>query len=214
MKSRLIYFINIFRRYRHAALIAFAGRIVLFILGGIAIGLLSAWYTLEKGSPLTTTFSGSWQLWTYDGTVEADPYTLAHMSRSGRLPITSSNALYFIATKDEEGQEIKAECDYLLQGKPLDADWWSLALYHHDGTSLQNHSHRSSLNSSSLLRHQDGHYEISLTRRIRPGNWLQMAGNQPLILMLRLYGIHVTKDTQRSNSIEQNLPIIRRLSCS
>ena len=214
MKSRLIYFINILRRYRHAALIAFAGRIVLFILSGIAIGLLSAWYTIEKGSPLTTSFSGSWHLWTSDGTVGADPYTLAHMSRTGRLPITSSNALYFIATKDKEGREIKAGCDYVLQGKPLDSDWWSLALYHHDGTSLQNHSHRSSVNSATLLRHENGRYEISLTRRARPGNWIEIAGHQPLVLMLRLYGIHASKDTQRSNSIEENLPIIRRLDCS
>ena len=85
MKSRIIYFANIIRRYRHAALLAFAGRIIVFIAGGIAIGLMSAWYMIEKGSPLTTTYSGSWHLWTHDGDVGADPYTLAHMSRGGSL---------------------------------------------------------------------------------------------------------------------------------
>ncbi len=213
MKSRIIYFANIIRRYRHAALLAFAGRILLFIGGGIAIGLVSAWYMIEKGSPLTTTYSGSWRLWTQDGTVGADPYTLAHMSREGRLPITSSSALYFTATTDSEGEEIAADCDYLLAGKPLDTDWWSLALYTRDGASIKNTSGHSSLNSSTLLRANNGNYKINLARSAQSGNWIEITGDRQLVLMLRLYGIHATKDTQRSDSIEQNLPIIRRLDC-
>ncbi len=213
MKSRFVYFKNRIRRYRHAALFGFAGRIVLFILGGITIGTFSAWYMIEKGSALTTTVSGPWRLWVYDGTVGADPYTLAHMSREGRLPITSSNALYFIATTDSEGEQIAADCDYTLSGKPLAADWWSLALYSEDGRSLQNKSHKSSLNSANLLRFENGNYQINLAQEVRPGNWIEMAGNEDLTLLIRLYGIHATKDAKRSNSIEQNLPIIRRLDC-
>ena len=56
MKSRFIYLKNKIRRYRHAPLLGFAGRIMLFILGGIAIGMISAWVMLEKGSPLTQLF--------------------------------------------------------------------------------------------------------------------------------------------------------------
>lgn len=213
MKSRLLYFKNKIRRYRHAPLFGFAGRIVLFILGGITIGLFSAWYMIEKGSSLTTTASGSWHLWVHDGDVGADPYTLAHMSRDGRLPMTSSNALYFVATNDSEGEKIAADCDYSILGKPLDSDWWSLALYTKDGQSIQNKSKRSSINSSSLLRFENGSYEVNLAQKSRPGNWIEITGDEELTLMLRLYGIHVTKDTQRNNSIEQNLPIIRRLDC-
>ncbi len=213
MKSRIIYFANILRRYRHAALLAFAGRILLFIAGGITIGVVSAWYMIEKGSPLTTTYSGSWRLWTQNGTVGADPYTLAHMSREGRLPITSSSALYFTATTDSEGEEIAADCDYALAGKPLDTDWWSLALYTRNGASIKNTSGQSSINSGALLRANNGNYKISLAQTAQPGNWIEISGDKQLVLMLRLYGIHATKDTQRSDSIEQNLPIIRRLDC-
>ena len=213
MKSRFIYLKNKIRRYRHAPLLGFAGRIMVFILGGIAIGMISAWYMLEKGSSLTTTFSGSWRMWSHDGSVGADPYTLAHMSRDGRLPITSSNALYFIANEDAEGEKIAADCDYLISGKPLDADWWSLAIYAKNGQSIKNKSQRSFVNSSSLLRLENGNYRIKLTRNVRPGNWIEISGSQQLTLMLRLYGIHATKDASRNNSIEQNLPIIRRLDC-
>ncbi len=213
MKSRLIYFINVIRRYRHAALLAFAGRIVLFLLGGIAIGLISAWYMIEKGSPLTVSKAGPWQLWPQDGKLGADPYTLAHMSRNGRLPITSSNSLYFKATHDSNGEEIVSDCEYSLSGKPLDSDWWSLALYTPKGASIKNQSNRSSLNSSNILRFGDGSYNIHLAANARPGNWIEISGDEKLVLMLRLYAIHATKDAQRNNSIEQNLPTIRRLDC-
>jgi len=213
MKSRIVYFANIVRRYRHAALLAFTGRIIMFIAGGIVLGMMSAWYMIEKGSPLTTTTSGSWHLWTQDGNIGADPYTLAHMSRGGRLPITSSSALYFTAITDSDGEELATDCDYILAGKPLDTDWWSLALYKRDGTSIRNNSQRSSINSGTLLRENNGNYKISLAQTARPGNWIELAGRQQLVLMLRLYDIHATKDTQRSDSIEQNLPIIRRQDC-
>jgi len=213
MKSRFIYLKNRIKRYRHAPLLGFAGRIMLFILGGITIGLFSAWYMIEKGSPLTTSFSGSWRLWVHDGDVGADPYTLAHMSRDGRLPITSSNALYFVATSDSEGEEIAMDCDYELSGKPLDSDWWSLALYSKDGRSVKNRSNQSSINSNSLLRLENGNYIINLAHKARPGNWVETGGDEQIILLLRLYGIHASKDARRNNSIEQNLPIIRRLDC-
>ena len=213
MKSRFIYLANRLRRYRHAPLLAFAGRIVMFIFGGIAIGMISAWYVLENGSPLTTTTSNSWQLWVHDGDVGADPYTLAHMSRSGRLPITSSNALYFVATLDAEGEKIAADCDYVLSGKPLDSDWWSMALYTKDGRSIKNASERSFVNSSNLLRLANGGYEINLAKNARQGNWIEISGEEELTLILRMYGIHATKDAQRNTSIEQNLPTIRRLEC-
>ena len=213
MKSRLTYLINKMRRYRHAPLINFAGQIVLFILGGICIGMISAWYMIEKGSSLTTSDTGSWKLWMHDGDVGADPYTLAHMSRSGRLPITSSNALYFVAIKDSEDERIAADCDYAVNGKPLDADWWSLAIYSRDGRLINNKSKKPFVNSSSLLRLGDGGYEINLAQKARQGNWIELTGDEDLVLMLRLYGIHATKDTKRNNAIEQNLPTIRRLDC-
>jgi hypothetical protein len=213
MKSRFIYLINKMRRYRHAPLLGFAGQIVFFILGGICIGMISAWYMLEKGSPLTTTSAGSWKVWLHDGDMGADPYTLAHMSRSGRLPITSSNALYFIATEDNEEEGIAADCDYVVAGKPLAADWWSLALYTTDGRLIQGADKTSFVNSSSLLRLADGGYEINLAQKARQGNWIELTGEEDLVLMLRLYGIHATKDTKRNDSIEQNLPTIRRVDC-
>jgi len=213
MKSRYNYLKNKIRRYRHTSLIAFAGRIVLFVFCGVALGMYSAWYMIEKGSALTTIRHSSWQNWFSSGSIGADPYTLAFMARSGRLPITSSSALYFIAKQDDEGETLNAECDYSLLGKPLDTDWWSLAVYDSDGASIHNKDSRSSVNSSGVMRYANGGYLVNLSEQARAGNWIQLGGDDDLVLILRVYGIHGSKDTRRSNAIEENLPIIKRVAC-
>ena len=213
MRARIKYIHSRIRRSPYSGLAAFAGKVTGFILGGTLIGMVSAWYMISKGSPLTTVRTGAWNLWTADGDVGADPYTLAHMARSGRLPMTSRNALYFIARQDSSGEDLYAGCDYVISGKPLEADWWSLALYDRKGRIINTAQGSAYVNSSSLLRLADGGYVIMLGKKMRPGNWIGIEGWENFSIMLRLYGIHASKDTKRDNTIEQNLPIIRRLDC-
>jgi hypothetical protein len=213
MKHKIAYLRSRVMFYRHTPLLLFAGRIVSFIFAGILVGMLSAWYMIEHGTALTTSYAGAWKSWINAGGIDADPYTLASMARSGRLPITTSSALYFTAEVDDDGDRLVASCDYVVSGKSLDADWWSFAVYQPDGRPIRNSLHRASLNSTGMLRLANGGYQITLAARARPGNWIEMGGEEPLVLMIRLYGIHVTKDTQRSSAIEQNLPVVRRLEC-
>jgi hypothetical protein len=213
MKQKIAYLRSRLMFYRHAPLMLFAGRILSFILAGIGLGMLSAWYMIDHGTALTTAHAGPWQSWINSGVVDADPYTRANTARSGRLPMTTSNALYFSAREDSEGDTLNASCDYLVSGKSLDSDWWSFAVYRPDGRPIRNASHRTSFNSTDVLRQANGGYQIALAPRARPGNWIDTSGNDDMVLMLRLYSIHVTKDTQRGTAIEQSLPEIRRLDC-
>jgi hypothetical protein len=213
MKQKIAYLRSRLMFYRHAPLLLFAGRILSFILAGIALGMLSAWYMIDRGTALTTAHIGPWQHWISSGVIDADPYTLANTTRSGRLPMTTSSALYFAAREDSDGRPLHGSCDYQVAGKSLDADWWSFAVYRPDGRPIRNASHRTSFNSTDVLRQTDGGYQIALAGSARPGNWIDTGGNDELVLFLRLYSIHVTKDTQRSSTIEQNLPVIRRLNC-
>lgn len=206
LRSRLLY-------YRHAPLLLFAGRIVLFVLGGVGIGLFSAWYMIGHGSALTTVSIGPWRHWSGSGLVDTDPYTLANMARSGRLAVTSSNTHYYTAHEDSDGDDLTSDCDYLISGKPLDTDWWSFAVYRDNGRPIRNHSRRTGFNSTNILRHANGAYDVHLAAQARPGNWIETGDRGELVLMLRLYGIRASKDTQRSTAIEQNLPVIRKVAC-
>ena len=50
----------------------------------LMLGIGSAWYTIERGTLLTTAKVGPWSGWVTEGNPNADPYTKAHVARSGR----------------------------------------------------------------------------------------------------------------------------------
>lgn len=180
----------------------------------LILGIGSAWYMIEHGSPLTTTKAGPWEGWLSAGNPHADYYTRAHVARSGRLPLTSTVARYFVARTDNNGHALSADCAYLITGRPLNARWWSIALYDEYGSLIANPSGRYSFNSEEMLRHADGSYRVNLARNARPENWLPTgAADQHLTLMLRIYGPRDTDATGIGLIPSDRLPKIERLSC-
>ena len=119
-------------------------RSLAYFIGTFAVALLlgigSAWYMIEQGSPLTTTKVGPWASWNALGNPTADPYTKAHLARSGRLPLSSTVARYFVARTDGSGHGLTSGCEYLVTGSPINARWWSIALYDDTGSLIENAS--------------------------------------------------------------------------
>jgi len=183
-------------------------------LVALILGIGSAWYMIERGSPLTTTKVGPWDGWINAGNPKADYYTRAHVARSGRLPLTSTVARYFVARTDSAGQALSSDCEYLVVGSPLNARWWSLALYDEYGGLIANPSSRYSFNSEEMLRHSDGTFRVTLSRNARPENWLPSgADDQRLVLMLRIYSPRETDATGIGLIRGERLPKIERQSC-
>ena len=144
----------------------------------------------------------------------SDPYTKAHLARSGRLPLTSTTARYFTASTDSQGYQLTSACEYLIEGSALNARWWSLALYDQYGGLIANPSTRYSFNSEELLRHSDGSFRINLSRSARPENWLPTGpADQPLVLMLRVYNPRETDASGVGLVPDQRLPTIERKTC-
>lgn len=180
----------------------------------LILGIGSAWYMIERGSPLTTTKVGPWDGWISAGNPNADYYTRAHVARSGRLPLTSTVARYFVARSDSAGGALTADCAYLITGRPLNARWWSIAVYDEYGGLIANPSDRYSFNSEEMLRHADGSYRVNLARSARPENWLPSGtADQRLMLMLRIYSPRETDAAGIGLIPGDRLPKIERLSC-
>jgi hypothetical protein len=188
--------------------------IVLFALA-LLLGIGSAWYMIEYGSPLTTKRVGPWASWMSEGNPNADPYTKAHLARSGRLPLTSTTARYFFARTDSGGRQLTSACEYSIEGSALDARWWSIAVYDEHGSVIENPSERYSFNSDEAIRRNDGTYRITLANNARPENWLP-SGSGPernLALMLRIYGPRETDSSGIGQVPDDRLPKIERKAC-
>jgi hypothetical protein len=180
----------------------------------LVLGIGSAWYMIERGSPLTTVTEGPWQSWLSDGNPDADPYTRAHLARSGRLPLTSTVARYFVARTDSKGHGLTSNCEYSIAGAPLNARWWSIALYDEYGSLIANPSDRYSFNNEEAIRHADGTFRITLARQARPENWLPTGrGHRNLMLLLRIYGPRDTDITGIGIVPGKRLPKIERIRC-
>lgn len=188
---------------------------LLFIfIASLAIGLGSAWYMIEEGSALTTSRIGPWSVWRSAGKPDADPYTKAYMARAGRLPINATTALYFFAESDETGAPLDSECEYVVEGRPLNAAWWSLAVYDGTGRLIPNKAGRHSFNRTDVARRADGSFRIVLARSARPGNWLPSAHQGSLRLVLRAYGLRDANSILSPQIAEENLPTIRKVLCN
>lgn len=188
--------------------------IMLFVVA-LLLGTGSAQYMIEYGSPLTTQRVGPWASWVSEGNPNADHYTKAHLARSGRLPLTSTTARYFLARTDSAGSELTSDCEYLIEGSGIDARWWSLALYDDRGSLIENPSGRYSFNGDEAVRRSDGTFRISLASTARPENWLPSgSGGRRLVLLLRVYGPRQTDSDGIGLVPDNRLPKIERLECN
>ncbi len=184
----------------------------IFIIA-LILGLGSAWYMIEEGSALTTSRVGPWSVWRSAGKPDADPYTKAHMARAGRLPITATSALYFFANDDESGNSLLSSCEYVVEGRPLNAAWWSLAVYDGTGRLIPNKADRYSFNRTDVARRVDGSFRIVLAQSARPGNWLPTAEQGSLKLVLRAYDLRDADSVLDKAAAERGLPTIRKVVC-
>ncbi len=187
--------------------------LLLIFACALTLGLGSAWYMIEEGSALTTHYIGPWSVWREAGKPDADPYTKAHMARMGRLPITATSALYFFASSDETGKQLSSDCEYVIEGRPLNAAWWSLAAYDGTGRLIPNKAGRHSFNRTDVARRADGSFRIVLARSARPGNWLPSAKQGSLKLVLRAYGLRNADNVFDKAAAERGLPTIREVVC-
>jgi hypothetical protein len=173
-------------RVEFGAWIAHTANVGLFIGAVLLLGIGSSWYMIEVGTRLTTARQGPWTAWTSAATQHVDPYTRAHYARRGSLPLSASIATTFEARFDQDGQRLHSSCEYLLESPPLEANWWSLAVYDAGGLLIPNSADRHAFTSETYAPNPDGGFYIVLARDARPGNWLPVGGAGRLTLLLTL----------------------------
>ncbi len=142
---------------------------------------------LTRGTAFGAITIGAWTAWPKTGTSDIDPYARAAIARSGELPIGSGDGVAFFASSDEVGRPLDGRCMVTLSGTTPAARFWTVTLYDLDGRLVPNAAERYGFTSQEIARRADGSFEIALSPRARPGNWLPTGGIDRYVVVLRLY---------------------------
>jgi hypothetical protein len=178
---------------------------------GVFLGLSVTFVVVERGKGFGAISAGPWTGWPRTGTSDADPYTRAILAYSGEMSLSESEGMSFVARGDSNGAEFEPACDYALKGEIPSARYWTLTLLSPAGAPIANAASRQGFTSSDILRASDGQFEITLSRRARPGNWLPIGGDSKFILVLRLYDSELGAPATALDAA--NLPGLVRSHC-
>lgn len=178
----------------------------------LLVGVGSAWMMIVSGSRLTTERLGVWTTWPTAGRVDADPYTRAHTVRNGLLPMNTSLAAIYTATHDLEGKRLVSSCEYAIESEPIDANWWSLAVFDENGWLVRNSADRHAFNTGSVVREPTGSFVVTLSRDARPGNWLPTSGAGRLTVTFTVQDARWAQAGPDQDRVRV-LPVIRRVGC-
>jgi hypothetical protein len=182
------------------------GLLLSFIVAA-GIGLGSTWYALTQNLSFGALELGAWKGYPRNGTVGIDPYARAVIARNGELPVGSGDGVTFTAAADDNAHPLDGRCDVVVSGTTPAARYFTLTLYTPSGELVANSLERHGFTSQELVRDASGEFEITVSPRARPGNWLPTGGIDSYILMLRFYDTSLGIATRAGR--EAPMPAIR-----
>ena len=156
------------------------------IVVALVLGTGSAWWVVAGFGSEAVRY-GAWKFYPLVGSSAASDLLRAKIARGGLLALNRSEAIYFIADRDEQGDELRRDCTYRLEGRDLDARWWSITAYAEDLHLIPNALNRYSYNDANVDREPDGGYALHLSGSPRDGNWIPTGGEGAFDLALRIY---------------------------
>jgi hypothetical protein len=182
------------------------GLLLSFVVAA-GIGLGSTWYALTQNISFGALELGAWKGYPRNGTVSIDPYARAVIARNGELPVGSGDGVTFTAAADDDGRPLDGRCDVVVRGTTPPARYFTLTLYTPSGQLVANSLDRRGFTSQELVRDASGEFDITVSPRARPGNWLPTGGIDSYILMLRFYDTSLGIATRAGR--EAPMPAIR-----
>ncbi|MFP4003932.1 MAG: DUF1214 domain-containing protein [Alphaproteobacteria bacterium] len=162
-------------------------KLVLSVAIAIVIGGGSALLFAERIFQSRMIENGPWRTSLLAGSPQADLYTRAAVAQSGLLALNNSEAIYFIATTDNEGEPLRGRCNYVVTGGSLPARWWSVTAYGSDYFLIENAKNRFSFTGRELLGTGGGRFALSVSALRKPEPWLPAGERGRFSLLLRLY---------------------------
>ena len=92
-----------------------------------------------------------------------------------------------LALDDDTGAGLAATCEYTIAGQTPPARLWTVSIEKRDGQVFKERDGLAALGSDTLLREDDGSFEIALSARPQGGNWISTEGAGRFRVVVRLY---------------------------
>jgi hypothetical protein len=178
---------------------------------GSVVGVLTAAMAVKYVGANGSVHSGPWSSAIDAGGAKRGPYTRAAIALGATLALSREETIYFLASKDDDGDALRSSCNYSIKGQDLPARWWSITLYGQDHYLIENPQNRWSYSSADVAHDADGGFTIAVSRTPQPGNWLDPAQSSGLVLVTRLYQ---PQSQAAANPAAIALPHIIKQACS
>jgi hypothetical protein len=182
------------------------GLLLSFVIAA-GIGLGSTWFALTQNLSFGALELGAWKGYPRNGTIGIDPYARAAIARNGELPVGSGDGVAFAAAVDDAGHALDGRCDIVVHGTTPPARYFTMTLYTPSGQLVANSLDRHGFTSQELLRDASGEFDVTVSPRARPGNWMPTGGIDNYVLMLRFYDTSLGIATRAGR--EAPMPSIR-----
>jgi hypothetical protein len=186
-------------------------RLLIGLLLSLAIaaglGLGSTLYALTQNLAFGALQLGAWRGFPVNGTKDIDPYARAVISRNGELPVGIGDGVAFTAANDDKGRPLDGRCDVVVRGTTPPARYFTITLYTPSGELVANSLNRHGFTSQELVRDTAGQFEITVSPRVRPGNWLPTGGIENYVLLMRFYDTSLGIATRAGR--EAPMPTVR-----
>jgi hypothetical protein len=156
------------------------------VLTALLLGSALAWWAVGCGMRGGIQCA-AWRHYPGYGSTTANSYVRAQTQITGPLALDRSEAIYFIADRDDRGELLRPGCNYRIEGGNLDARWWSLTAYGDDHHLIRNPLNRYSYSSANTAKNAAGKWTIHLSNTEKPGNWIPTGDGRWFELFLRMY---------------------------
>ena len=181
-------------------------------LGLIGGGVAALWLVLgplEMGGAAV----GPWRTNLLIGDADAGPMLRAVVARRGLMALNRSETVYFDATSDDDGRQLREDCRYRVSfTHEPETRWWSLTLYAADDYLAVNGDDAHSVTAEHAAASAEDPMAalVASARPDLPSYWISSRNAGEFTLTLRLYQ---PSAAVIADPTVADLPSIERLSC-
>lgn len=182
------------------------GLVLLAVVLGSGIGV----YNITSGKSDSQRTIGNWQTVDKDKDLStADLLTIAQVAVFGPYALTKKEVIYLSTSTDSDGNALDPKSDYVINGKKLDAKYWSITAYDQNGFLIKNPINKYSYNLEDVKYESDStSYKINLSGSEKKENWLPINNVEKTTLIIRLY---LPSEKLRENLTVETLPTIQKV---